>query len=64
MIEQINIALEQKRSRFLSWVVKPAVGDSVEKEHIHQLKVMKNELSRVLHRTGRYCKFTNYEALQ
>ena len=28
MIEQINIALEQKRSgNFSAWVVKPAVGD-------------------------------------
>ena len=28
MIEQINIALEQKGSRnFSAWVVKPAVGD-------------------------------------
>ena len=27
MIEQINIALEQRVREFLSWVVKPAVGD-------------------------------------
>ena len=42
-VEQINIALEQKRSEFLSlshW--NPAVGITSE-EHIHQLKVMKNE---------------------
>ena len=32
MIEQINIALEQKGSRnFSAWVVKPAVGDNVRK---------------------------------
>ena len=45
MIEQINIALEQKRVEdFSAWVVKPAVGTGVRKrEHIHQLKVMKNE---------------------
>ena len=64
MIEQINIALEQKGpgiSQYRS--LKPAVETNVRKEHIHQLKVMKNE-HRVLPRTGRYCKFMSTRALQ
>ena len=46
MIEQINIALELKKGPGISQPgsLKPAVGDNVQKrEHIHQLKVMKNE---------------------
>ena len=46
MIEQINIALEQKGSGNFSALesLKPQIGDNVKKrEHIHQLKVMKNE---------------------
>ena len=44
MIEQINIALEQKGPGISQpGSLKPAVGDNVRKEHIHQLKVMKNE---------------------
>ena len=37
MIEQINIALEQKRVRnFSAWVIgKPAVGDNVRKERAY-----------------------------
>ena len=44
MIEQINIALEQKRVReFLSWVIEACRRRlTSEREHIHQLKV-KNE---------------------
>ena len=44
MIEQINIALEQKGPGISQpGVVKPAVDLTSEREHIHQLKVMKNE---------------------
>ena len=45
MIEQINIALEPKKGpKFLSLGLQPTVGTNVRKrEHIHQLKVMKNE---------------------
>ena len=45
MIEQINIALEQKKGPGISQPgsLKPAVGDYPKREHIHQLKVMKNE---------------------
>ena len=45
MIEQINIALEQKGPGISQpGSLKPAVGDQRQKrEHIHQLKVMKNE---------------------
>ena len=44
MIEQINIALEQKGSGISQHgSLKPAVGDNVRKESICQLKVMKNE---------------------
>ena len=44
MIEQINIALEQKGSGNFSAQVIETVETNVRKEeHIHQLKVMKNE---------------------
>ena len=45
MIEQINIALEQKEVReFLNWVIEACRRRlTSEREHIHQLKVMKNE---------------------
>ena len=43
MIEQINIALDKKGQEFLSLVIEAAVGDLTSEEHIHQLKVMKNE---------------------
>ena len=61
MIEQINIALEQKEiPRFLSLGrLKPAVGDNVRKrEHIHQLKVMKNEHPAFFPSERLVCKFT------
>ena len=59
LIEQINIALEQKGPGISQpGSLKPAVRLTSEKEHIHQLKVMKNEHPAVLIRTGRYCKFT------
>ena len=57
MIEQINIALEQKRVRnFSAWIVKPASETNVRKRHIHQLKVMKNE-HPVLPSEQDVCKF-------
>ena len=46
MIEQISIALEQKGPGISQpGSLKPAVGDlqRQKREHIHQLKVMKNE---------------------
>ena len=44
MIEQINIALEQKGSEISQpGSLKPAVEQRQKREHIHQLKVMKNE---------------------
>jgi hypothetical protein len=45
MIEQINIALEQKGSgNFSAWVIEACRRRLTSKrEHIHQLKVMKNE---------------------
>ena len=45
MIEQINIALEQKRSKFYQpRSLKPYRRRlTSERRHIHQLKVMKNE---------------------
>ena len=60
MIEQINIALEQKGSGISQpGSLKPAVEPQRQKrEHIHQLKVMKNEHPAFFPRTGRYCKFT------
>ena len=67
MIEQINIALEQKGPGISQpGSLKPAVGDNVRKrEHIHQLKVMKNEHpaffppNRMI-----FVNSLNYEALQ
>ena len=50
MIEQINIALEQKVQEFLSlghWSL-PSETNVRKREHTHQLKVMKNEHPRVL----------------
>ena len=59
MIEQINIALEQKGPGISQpGSLKPAVKITSEREHIHQLKVMKNEHPAFFPRTGRYCKFT------
>ena len=45
MIEQINIALEQKGSgNFSAWVIEACRRRLItSKRHIHQLKVMKNE---------------------
>ena len=44
MIEQINIALEQKGSgNFTAWVIEIRRRRLTSEEHIHQLKVMKNE---------------------
>ena len=54
MIEQINVALEQKRSEISQpGSLKPAVGDCVERRHIHQLKMVKNEHPAFFPRTGR-----------
>ena len=58
MIEQINIALEQKGPISQPGSFGNTVGNSTsEREHIHQLKVMKNEHPAFFLRTGRYCKF-------
>ena len=59
MIEQINIALEQKVPNFSAWVIEACRRrlTSEKREHIHQLKV-KNEHPAFFPRTGRYCKFT------
>ena len=60
MIEQINIALEQKGPG----ISQPGSGDlpsetNVRKESIYiRSKVMKNEHPAFFLRTGRYCKFT------
>ena len=59
MIEQINIALEQKGSRnFSTWVIEACRRRLTSEKYIHQLKVMKNEHPAFFPRTGRYCKFT------
>ena len=57
MIEQINVALEQKESQeFLSLGREYRRRFNVRKRHIHQLKVMKNEHPAFFLRTGRCCK--------
>ena len=48
MIEQINIALEQKVREFLSLGREMPSETNQKREHIHQLKVMKNEHPAVL----------------
>ena len=61
MIEQINIALEQKGSgNFSAWVIEACRRRlTSEREHIHQLKSdEENEHPASSLRTGRYCKFT------
>ena len=64
MIEQINIALEQKGREFSAWVNSSSCRRlTSEREHIHQLKVMKNEHPSSSLRTGRYCKLLNYEGI-
>ena len=66
MIEQINIALEQKGSGISQpESLKPAVETNVRKrEHIHQLKVMKNEHPAFLLEQDDIVNSLNYEALQ
>ena len=59
MIEQINIALEQKGSgNFSAWVIEACRRRLTSEKYIHQLKVMKNEHPAFFPQTGRYCKFT------
>ena len=60
MIEQINIALEQKGSgNFSAWVIEACRRRlTSEKRAYTSIKVMKNEHPRSSLRTGRYCKFT------
>ena len=67
MIEQINIALEQKRVReSLSLVIEAQLPETnVRKErHIHQLKVMKNEHPAFFPPNRIILYPLNYEALQ
>ena len=66
MIEQINIALEQKGSEFLSpGSLKPAVGDNVRKKaYTSKLKVMKIDIPRSSLKQDDIVNSLNYEALQ
>ena len=64
MIEQINIALGKKGQNFSAWVIEACRRRlTSEREHIHQLKVMKNEHPAFFPRTGRYCKLLNFEGI-
>ena len=60
MIEQINIALEQKGSGNFSRSLKPAVGRlNVRKRAYTSIKSDEElNIPRSSLRTGRYCKFT------
>ena len=60
MIEQINIALEQKRVRnFSAWVVKPPASEiTSEKRAYTSIKSDEDRHPAFFLRTGRYCKFT------
>ena len=57
MIEQINARFEQKSisGNFSAWPVEACRRRLFGREHIHQLKVMKNEHPAFFLRTGRYC---------
>ena len=66
MIEQINIALEQKEVRnFSAWVIEACRrGQRPEREHIHQLKVMKNGAPALYHSEQDQCvNSLNYEGI-
>ena len=64
MIEQINIALSGKRGPGISQPgsLKPAVGATSKREHIHQC-VMKNEHPRVLPEQDDIVNSLNYEGI-
>ena len=64
MIEQINIALEQKGSGISQpGVIEACRRRPSEKRAYASIKVMKNEHPAFFLRTGRYCKFANYEGI-
>ena len=64
MIEQINIALEQKRSgNFSAGVVKPAVRANVEKRAYTSIKSDEEWTSRSSLQTGRNHKIQQYEGI-
>ena len=65
MIEQINIALEQKGSgNFSAWVIEACRRRlTSEREHIHQLKVMKNEHPAVPLEQDDIVNSLNYEGI-
>ena len=64
MIEQNNIALEQKRVReFLNGVEACRRRLTSEREHIHQLKVMKNEHPRSSLEQDDIVNSLNYEGI-
>ena len=63
MIEQINIALEQKGSgNFSAWVIE-ALPSETNVKHIHQLKVMKNEHPRSSSEQDDIVNSLNYEGI-
>ena len=67
MIEQINIALEQKGSgNFSAWVIEACRRRlTSEKRAYTSIKRQYNEHPAFFLRTGRYCKFTTFmRALQ
>ena len=65
MIEQINIALEQKGSGNFSANIEACRRRlTSEREHIHQLKVMKNEHPAFFPPNRTIVNSLNYEALQ
>ena len=65
MIEQINIALEQKGSgNFSAWVDEACRRRQRQKRrHIHQLKVMKNEHPRSSSEQDDIVNSLNYEGI-
>ena len=64
MIEQINIALEQKGSgNFSAWVIEACRRRPTSERHIHQLKVMKNEHPAFFPEQDDIVNSLNYEGI-
>ena len=64
MIEQINIALEQKGPKISpAWVIEACRRRLTSERHIHQLKVMKNEHPAFFREQDDIVNSLNYEGI-
>ena len=64
MIEQINIALEQKGSNFSAWVIEACRRRLTSEKAYTSIKVMKNEHPAFFLEQDDIVNSLNYEALQ